>query len=96
MSKKNEHMNLDDFGQEIGLTKLDREMIHQKNEIITLLKKTRLEKNISQETLAKKLGTKQPAIARMETGLVGEISFDFLIRAAIVLGVSLEVGDRAA
>jgi len=32
--------------------------------------------------------TKQPAIARMESGLVSEVSFDFLAKVALVLGVS--------
>ena len=32
--------------------------------------------------------TKQPAIARMESGLVSEVSFDFLAKIALVLDVS--------
>lgn len=96
MKKKNKHLTLDEFGEEIGLKAIDREMIRQKNEIIAQLKLARLKKKISQAELAKRLGTKQPAIARMEAGLVGEVSFDFLIKAAMVLGVSLDVGKKAA
>ena len=66
-------------------------MIRQKNRIIEDLKKVRLKKRLSQTALAKKLGTKQPAIARMEAGYVGEVSFDFLIRVALCLGVPLKV-----
>lgn len=94
MKKKNKHLSLDEFGDEIGLKTIDREMIRQKNEIITQLKSMRLKKKISQAELAKRLGTKQPAIARMEAGLVGEVSFDFLIKAAMVLGVCLEIGEK--
>jgi DNA-binding Xre family transcriptional regulator len=94
MKKKNTHLSLNEFGDVIGLKTIDREMICQKNEIITLLKTTRLKKKISQAELAKRLGTKQPSVARMEAGLVGEVSFDFLIRAAIVLGVPLEIGGH--
>ena len=91
-------MNLDDFGSAMGLSKLDKEVIRQKNLIIDCLKVARLKKRVSQEALARDLGTKQPAIARMEAGYAGEVSFDFLIRVALALGVSLEVipSKRAA
>lgn len=48
-------------------------------------------RDISQGDVAKRLGTHQPAIARMESGYVGEISFDFLIRVALALSVSIEL-----
>lgn len=96
MKKKQKHLSLNEFGEKIGLKDIDREMIRQKNEMILQLKKARLKQRVSQANLAKRLGTKQPAIARMESGLVGEVSFDFLIKVALVLGVSLEVGCLAA
>jgi len=89
--KKKIYMNLDDFGSAVGLGKMDKEVIRQKNLIIDCLKAARQKKRISQVALAKMLGTKQPAIARMEAGYAGEVSFDFLIRVALALGVSLEV-----
>lgn len=88
---KKSYLNLEDFGSAIGLTALDKEMVKQKNRMIDYLKGARLRKGFSQLELAKKLGTKQPAIARMESGHVGEVSFDFLIRVALVLGVLLEI-----
>lgn len=91
MKKKKFYLNLDKFGSAIGLSKLDREIISQKNRIIDYLKTTRLRKGISQKQLAQKLGTKQPAIARMEAGYVGEVSFDFLIRASLALTVPFEI-----
>lgn len=96
MKKKNKYLSLDEFGAEIGIKDIDREMIRQKNEIIAQLKVARLKKKISQAELAKRLGTKQPAVARMEAGLVGEVSFDFLIKAAMALGVCLEIGEKRA
>lgn len=54
----------------------------------------RLKLKLSQTVLAKRLGTKQPAIARMEAGHVGDISFDFLVRVALALGVGLELSPR--
>lgn len=91
MKKKKSHLNLEEFGTAIGLRELDKAVIREKNRIIDYLKAARLKKGISQETLAKKMGTQQPAIARMEAGHVGEVSFDFLIRVALLLGLPLEV-----
>lgn len=60
------------------------------------LKKSRNDQEISQVELAKMVQTKQPAIARMESGLVSEISFDFLAKVALVLGVSFTFKKLAA
>ncbi|MBF0104085.1 MAG: helix-turn-helix transcriptional regulator [Deltaproteobacteria bacterium] len=95
MKRKNALLTLDQFGSDIGLSEIDKKMIRQKNKIITFLKNLRLKKNISQKQLAKKLGTAQPAIARMEAGHVGSVSFDFLVRVGIMLGVTITmVGER--
>jgi len=91
MKKKKFYLNVGKFGAAIGLSALDKEIIRQKNRMIDHLKEVRLKNEISQAELAKKLGTKQPAIGRMEAGYVGEVSFDFLIRVALALGVSLEI-----
>lgn len=88
---KKKPLTLDEFGTAVGLSGLDKEIVRQKNRMIASLKAARLKKRVSQDLLARKLGTKQPAIARMEAGYVGEVSFDFLIRVALALGVSLEV-----
>jgi transcriptional regulator with XRE-family HTH domain len=51
------------------------ELIRQKNKF-------------SQAQLATLVGSKQPAIARMESGLDSEVSLDFLAKVAIALDVS--------
>ena len=43
---------------------------------------------------AMKKKTQQPAIARMEAGQVGEVSFDFLIRVGLMMGVELKLVQR--
>ncbi|MBI1909415.1 MAG: helix-turn-helix transcriptional regulator [Deltaproteobacteria bacterium] len=91
MKKKRRFLSLDEFGNAIGLSALDKAVVRQKNRMIDCLKVARLRKGLSQGELARRLGTKQPAIARMEAGCVGEVSFDFLIRVALALGVPLEV-----
>ncbi len=95
MIKKNKkYLDLEEFGTDIGLSQLDKEMVRQKNRIMDYLKSIRIKKAWSQEELAKRIGTHQPAVARMEAGQVGEVSFDFLIRVALALGVSLELIPR--
>ncbi len=84
-------LNLGEFGSAMGLNGLEKELVRQKNRIIDYLKEIRIQKKISQAVLAHQVGTKQPSIARMEAGQVGEVSFDFLIRVAVALGVSLEL-----
>lgn len=63
-------------------------MIQHKKKLIEKLKKGRASQEMSQAELAKLVQTKQPAIARMESGLVSEVSLDFLAKVALVLGVS--------
>jgi ribosome-binding protein aMBF1 (putative translation factor) len=77
-----------EFGAFLGLSDLDMKLIQQKKKLIEKLKKARIDQEISQSELAKMMKTKQPAIARMESGLVSEVSLDFLAKIAIVLGVS--------
>ena len=84
-------LTLNEFASSVGLNHLEKELVRQKNRIIDYLKKVRLQKQLSQVVLAHKVGTKQPAIARMEAGQVGEVSFDFLIRVAVALNISLEL-----
>lgn len=89
--KKKKILNLDEFGSAIGLKDIDKKIIREKNRMIDYLKVQRLKKGMSQAELARLLGTKQPSIARMEAGFVGEVSFDFIIKVAIALGVRMEV-----
>lgn len=89
--KQSSPLSLEAFGAAIGLGQLEREMVRQKNRLIDQLKEARLKARLSQAELARRAGTKQPAIARMEGGQVGEVSFDFLIRIGMVLGISLEL-----
>ena len=91
MKRKKKYIGLEEFGSKIGLTAWDKEIIREKNRIIGVLKSTRIKKKWSQGELARRMGTKQPAIARMEVGQVGDVSFDFLIRVALILGIHVEL-----
>jgi predicted XRE-type DNA-binding protein len=80
-----------DFGAALGLSNVEMEMIRQKKRLIQRLKETRLKKGLSQAEVANLIGSKQPAIARMEAGQVSQVSMDFLLRAAMVLGLSVTI-----
>ncbi len=68
--------NATKFGKSLGLSEIEK------------LKAARTKKKFSQAQLATLVGSKQPAIARMESGLVSEVSLDFLAKIAIALDVS--------
>lgn len=80
-----------EFGASIGLSDLEMELILQKKRLIEKLRATRIRKAVSQAKLAELVGSKQPAIARMESGQVSEVSMDFLVKVALALGVSVSI-----
>jgi DNA-binding XRE family transcriptional regulator len=81
----------DDFGRAFGLSDLDIELIRQKRRLIAKLKKVREDLGMTQAHLAKLVGTKQPAIARMEAGDIGSVSLDFIGKIAMVLGITVTI-----
>lgn len=83
--------DVEDFGKSLGLSKIDIELIRYKKELIEKLKDRRKKLRMSQAELAKKIGSQQPAIARMEAGLVGQVSLDFLVKIAMTLGVGFTI-----
>lgn len=59
-------------------------------EIMTALIKRRLEKGLTQKELAKRVGTKQSAIARLESGTYNP-SLDFLKKVTHALDARLRI-----
>ncbi|MBI4040311.1 MAG: helix-turn-helix transcriptional regulator [Deltaproteobacteria bacterium] len=76
-----------EFGTALGLSDVEMELIHQKKKLIEKLKEVRIKRKLSQQKLAELVGSKQPAIARMESGQISEVSLDFLVKVALILGV---------
>ena len=87
-----------EFGHSLGLSELDMELIRQKKRLIEKLRRARVQKRLSQAQLALLVGSKQPAIARMESGQVSEVSMDFLLRVALALNIPVTIRsiERAA
>jgi len=65
--------------------------LEPKYKLIGDLIEARLKKGLTQEQLAKKIGTKQSAIARVESGNAN-ISFDFLVKLTDALDTKLMIG----
>lgn len=89
------YKNITDFGKALGLSEIEMELVRQKKKLIEKLTTARLKRKISQAKLAEMVGTKQPAIARMESGLVAEVSLDFLAKIALALDVTLTIKQAA-
>ena len=95
-AKVEKYKSADEFGKALGLSELEMELIRQKKKIIEKLRKVREQRGLSQSDLAEMVSSKQPAIARMESGQVSEVSLDFLCKVALVLEVSLTIKPHAA
>jgi predicted transcriptional regulator len=95
-AKFEKYKNAKDFGKALGLSEIEMELIRQKKIIIEKLKRARERKGISQVQLAEMVSSKQPSIARMESGQVSEVSLDFLGKVALALEVSFTVRSHAA
>ena|GEM_PF-964509 len=93
--KATRYKSVAEFGKAMGLSSIEIELVRQKKQFIQKLTATRLKKKISQAKLAEMIGSKQPAIARMESGLVSEVSLDFLAKIALALEVTLTIKQAA-
>ena len=80
-----------ELGEALGLSDIEMMLIRQKKRLIQRLKATRLKKGLSQAEVAKLIGSRQPAVARMEAGQVSQVSMDFLLKASLVLGLSVVI-----
>lgn len=61
------------------------ERLRPRYELISLIIKTRLEQNLTQEELAQRIGTKKSNISRLESGNYNP-SLDFIIKVAEAFG----------
>lgn len=86
----------DAFGKTLGLSSIEMELIRQKKKIVEKLRKARESQGLSQAELAKMVSSHQPAIARMESGQISEVSLDFLCKVALALDVSVTIRAKAA
>lgn len=88
--------NADEFARALGLSELEIELVRQKKKLIEKLRNARESRGLSQAKLASMVSSKQPAIARMESGQVSEVSLDFLCKVALALEVPFTIKRKAA
>ena len=93
--KATRYKDIIEFGKALGLSEVEMELVRQKKKLIEKLTTARIKKRISQAKLAEMIGSKQPAIARMESGAVSEVSLDFLAKIALVLDVTFTIKQAA-
>jgi len=70
--------------------KKNYEALKSEFEFITAIIEKRIEKGLTQKMLAKKLGTKQSAISRLESGVCNP-SFAFLKKAVNAMNLELKI-----
>lgn len=68
------------------------EEVHEKQKLIEQIVKARMAKQLSQASLAKKLGTRQSRIAQIESGIgTSEITLDILLNILVKLGFHFKI-----
>lgn len=76
--------NTSDF---LELTSAETELVELKVKLALLVKELRKNKNLSQNALAKKMGSSQSRIAKIESG-DPSVSLDLIVRALLTSGVT--------
>ena len=71
----------------LGLTKEEEALIEMKLGLAASLRKRRVAKRLSQTQLAKRLGSSQSRVAKMEAA-DASVSIDLLVRALLELGAT--------
>lgn len=88
----------------LGLTRHEAELVEVKVKLALLVKRRRKEQNLSQDALAKLMGSSQSRVAKIESG-DPSVSLDLIVRALLTSGAtrkelaeaiinSDELGDR--
>lgn len=90
---KRRHLDFDEFLKESlknPKIKAEYDRLQPEYAVISAMIKARIERGLTQKKLAKKLGTKQSAIARLESGRANP-SVAFLKKLAQALNSHLEI-----
>lgn len=83
----------DIFGDDLKDPKfiVEVEKLHREYQLSQEIIGLRKENNLTQKELAKKIGTSQPAIARLESGKYKKASMDLLERIATVFNAEVQI-----
>src|SRR5258708_32030342 len=78
-----------DYGDFLGLNDEERQLVELRIKISRTIRQLREKHNMTQGQLARKIGSSQSRIAKLEAGL-DDISLDLLMRAMFALGGQLQ------
>ena len=78
----------------LGLSAEEMELIDMKIRLSDLVRNTRKKKKLSQMQLAKRLGSSQSRVARIEAA-DSSVSFELLVRASLLIGATRKDLARA-
>ncbi len=78
-----------EFGDWLGLDEAEKKVVDFRVALVKAIRRIREVSNETQADLAKRAGTKQPNIAKIEAGGIG-VSLDVLLRVYFTLGVNLK------
>jgi len=91
---KRKHLDFERYKKEVFLkdprVKAEYEKLQPEFAVIEAILRARMKKGLTQQVLAKKIGTKQSAISRLESGRANP-SLNFLKRLAEALGGKLKI-----
>ena len=73
----------------LGLSNEESKIVEMKLALSDSLKRRRLKQRLTQEALAKRLGSSQSRIAKLESGAMG-VTLDLLFRALFAAGATTE------
>ncbi len=71
----------------LGLTPVEAELVELKTRLALFAKEQRKVSNLSQDALAKKMGSSQSRVAKIESG-DPTVSLDLIVRALLTSGVT--------
>jgi DNA-binding XRE family transcriptional regulator len=71
----------------LGLTEEEQTLVEMKLELVDGVRRLRAEREVTQAQLAKRLGSSQSRVAKLEAG-DASVSIDLLMRTLLVLGAS--------
>ena len=78
---------VEDASDFLGLSPAESELVELKTRLTILAKKQRRANNLSQAALAKKMGSSQSRIAKIESG-DASVSLDLIVRALLTTGIT--------
>ena len=78
---------VDSAAKFLGLNDAEEMLVNMKLSLASQVKERRLQLKMTQQQLAKRLGSSQSRVAKMETG-DPSVSLDLLIRSLLALGAS--------